>query len=144
MPRYLVVANLTLGGEELMKTLRERVQQSDGDARLHVLVPASSPPAGWRNHHEEEDTVAALRRMKAAIAMFNDLHPKEVTGEIGAPRPIDAIGDVIRANTADPFDEIILSTLPSGPSRWLSMDLPARIGRQYDIPLTHIETAITA
>jgi hypothetical protein len=34
------------------------------------------------------------------------------------------------------FDEIILSTLPAGISRWLALDLPHRIRRKFDIPLT--------
>ncbi len=35
-----------------------------------------------------------------------------------------AIGDALRDQL---FDEIILSTLPPGLSRWLKMDLPSRV-----------------
>ena len=42
MRRYLVVANQTLGGEELWDAIRERV--GGGDCHFHVLVPAT--PAG--------------------------------------------------------------------------------------------------
>jgi hypothetical protein len=34
------------------------------------------------------------------------------------------------------FDEIILSTLPAGVSRWLALDLPSRIRRKFHVPLT--------
>ncbi len=40
--RYLVVANQTLGGEELWAAIRERMQ--GGDCHFHLLVPAT--PAG--------------------------------------------------------------------------------------------------
>jgi hypothetical protein len=40
--RYLVVANQTLGGEELWAAIRERV--AAGDCHFHLLVPAT--PAG--------------------------------------------------------------------------------------------------
>ena len=36
------------------------------------------------------------------------------------------------------FDEIILSTLPPGISRWLALDLPSRVRRKIDVPLTVI------
>jgi hypothetical protein len=36
------------------------------------------------------------------------------------------------------FDEIILSTLPAGPSRWLRQDLPHRLARVTRIPVTHV------
>jgi hypothetical protein len=40
--RYLVVANQTLGGEELLTAIRERM--AGGDSHFHLLVPAT--PAG--------------------------------------------------------------------------------------------------
>lgn len=137
MPRYLVVANLTLGGEHLMEILRDRAE--DPEARFHVLVPASSAPEGFRSIDEEQAAVAAHQRLRAALERFAELGVKEVTGEMGSSRPNDAIGDVIRANGSDPFDEIILSTLPAGPSRWIAMDLPRRVERSHHIPLTHVE-----
>jgi hypothetical protein len=42
MRRYLVVANQTLGGEELWAAIRERI--TAGDCHFHLLVPAT--PAG--------------------------------------------------------------------------------------------------
>ena len=42
MRRYLVVANQTLGGEELWAAIRERM--GGGDCHFHLLVPAT--PAG--------------------------------------------------------------------------------------------------
>jgi hypothetical protein len=42
-------------------------------------------------------------------------------GAVGDPNPMVAIE---RAVAEQQFDEIILSTLPLGISRWLAMDLP--------------------
>ncbi|MEO2104827.1 MAG: hypothetical protein ABGZ36_04215 [Actinomycetota bacterium] len=137
MPRYLVVANLTLGGEHLLDVLRERAE--DPEARFHVLAPTSAAPDGFHMHDEEEATIDAHRRLKESMRRFGELGVKEVTGELGSSRPNDAIGDVIRANTHDTFDEIILSTLPAGPSKWIAMDLPRRVERSHGIPVTHLE-----
>ncbi len=137
MPRYLVVANLTLGGEALREVLTERIER--GDARFHVLVPATPSPEGWHSHDEEMDAVAAHHRLKEAVETLHLLGATEVTGDVGPGHPVDVIGDVLRANSRDTFDEIILSTLPAGPSRWLAMDLPSRVARAHDLPLTHVE-----
>jgi len=132
MARYLVVANLTLGGEQLLATVRDRA--AAGDAEIHVLVPASSG-ASWHAHDEDSDVRLAHERLQHAIEQFSELGV-EVTGEVGDFRPIEAIGDVLHREP--PFDEIILSTLPSGPSKWMRMDLPRRVERAYDVPVTHV------
>lgn len=136
MPSYLVVANLTLGGEHLMEVLRDRAR--DPEARFHVLVPASAEPEGFHLVGEDEAYQAAHRRLADALERFAGLNAKEVTGEVGSSRPVDAIGDAIRDHTGDAFDEIILSTLPAGPSRWIAMDLPRRVERAHRIPVTHV------
>ncbi len=137
MPRYLVVANLTLGGAALQQVVKERI--SRGEARFHVLVPATPSPDGWHSHDEESDAVAASHRLKQALEVIRGLGATEVTGDIGPGHPVDVIGDTLRANSKDSFDEIILSTLPAGPSKWLAMDLPSRVARAHDLPLTHVE-----
>ena len=42
------------------------------------------------------------------------------------------------------FDEIILSTMPLAISRWLAWDLPHRVRRRTDVPLTVIPSAQVA
>ncbi len=136
MPRYLVVANVTLGGDHLLELLRERI--AAGGARLHVLVPAFPQQEGWGTHDEDADERIAKERLELALERFAALRPEAIGGEVGAPRPIDAIGDVVRREAADPFDEIVISTLPAGPSRWLRLDLPSRAERAFGIPVTHV------
>lgn len=131
MRRYLVVANQTLGGEHLMEELRDLA--SEGRCRFHVVVPATPPQEQWV-HTEGEAIAVAEDRLERAFARFGELDA-EVSGEVGAERPLDAIRDAVRH---DDYDGIVLSTLPAGISRWLGMDLPHRVERTFDLPVTHV------
>jgi hypothetical protein len=129
MRRYLVVANRTLGGEHLLGAVRQRMH--DGPSSFHIVVPASHPSSAWS---EGQVTAMAQRRLDDALARFTELGAT-VTGEVGDASPVRAIGDVLLRL---PVDEVILSTLPPGPSRWLRQDVVHRIQRNYDVPVTHI------
>jgi hypothetical protein len=60
----------------------------------------------------------------------------EVEGEVGDGNSMLAIGDAIRDRAS--FDQIILSTLPAGLSKWLRLDLPHRVAASSSIPMTHV------
>ncbi|MBW3562977.1 MAG: hypothetical protein KY437_10830 [Actinobacteria bacterium] len=60
----------------------------------------------------------------------------EADGEVGATDPVDAVKSVLERET---FNEVIISTLPVGLSRWLKMDLPSRVERMVDCPVTTVE-----
>ena len=47
--------------------------------------------------------------------------------------PVRGVGDTLKEKT---YDEVIISTLPSGLSRWLHQDLPHRVERKYKLPVT--------
>jgi GABA permease len=129
MRRYLVVANQTLGGGHLLSLLRELAEKP---ATFHVLVPATpSPDHPWT---EGEANAIAHRRLEIALARFREAG-LEVTGEIGDGRPLQAIDDVL---TREPFDEIVLSTLPPRFSRWLKLDLIHRAEANYGLPIRHV------
>ena len=131
MRRYLVVANQTLGGGHLEAKVAECLKE--GPCTFHVVVPATHP-----NDHlawtEGEAHRLARERLERALDWFKSLGA-ECTGQIGDARPMLAIGDVLVTQS---FDEIILSTLPSGLSRWLRQDLPARVRREFGLPVTHL------
>jgi hypothetical protein len=135
--RYLIVANLTLGGEHLLTKLRECM--AAGPCRFRVVVPATPDPRPltWT---EEGTRRAARRRLEQALARFSALGA-EVTGEVGDGMPLLAIGDALRA---EPCDEIIISTLPHGASRWLKLDLPHRVSRNFGLPVSHVVAALDA
>ena len=44
----------------------------------------------------------------------------------------------------DCVDEIILVTFPPGISRWLGQDLPHRLQKRFDLPVTHLVAAAPA
>jgi GABA permease len=131
MRRYLIVANQTLGGDHLLEEVRERV--AAGRSEFFVLVPAAFPHDG-ASHTEGAARATAQHRLDAALAQLR-AEGVTVDGAVGDHVPLYAIEDRLRQ---DRFDEIILSTLPSGPSRWLRQDLPHRLRRATRIPVTHI------
>jgi hypothetical protein len=62
-------------------------------------------------------------------------------GAVGDPDPMKAIEKTLAQRR---FEEIILSTLPPGISRWLAWDLPHRVRARTDVPLTVITSLIRA
>jgi hypothetical protein len=48
---------------------------------------------------------------------------------------VRAIDDVLLDRR---YDEIILSTLPPGVSRWLKLDLPRRVEQRFALPVTTV------
>ncbi len=132
MRRYLVVANQTLGGDELLD--RMRAAADEGPCTIHVMVPSSADPTE-AFHDGDADRKLARERLDAALARFGDLDAT-VTGEVGDPRPADAVGDVLRRG--ERFDRVVVSTLPAGVSRWLRLDAVSQIERAVDVPVEHI------
>jgi hypothetical protein len=135
--RYLVVANQTLGGAQLMERLRACV--AEGPCAVHVVVPASADPT-VAFHDERSDRQLARRRLNEALERFDSLGVG-VSGEVGDHRPVDAVLDIIRRG--EEVDEIIVSTLPAGVSRWLRLDAVSRIERAVEVPVEHIESTDT-
>src|SRR5713226_3647419 len=112
MRRYLVVANQTLGAEQLESEVRKRL--AGGACDFHIVVPAV-PAKDHLTWTEGEAGAIASRRLERALARFRELGA-EVHGEVGDADPMLAISDALLEGR---FDELILSTLPPGPSRWL-------------------------
>lgn len=134
MDRILLVANQTLGGDEVTSWLRQRIAQDD--CELHILVPSSVDPQGWV-HDEDSDRELAEQRLDDALDRFGVLGIP-VTGEVGDSSPVGAVLDVLRTRDVD---EIVVSTLPVGISRWVRLDLVHRIDRAVDVPVTHLVAA---
>jgi hypothetical protein len=120
MRSYLVVGNQTLDSPTLAAAIAER--HGLGPATFHVVVPAT-PSSRWLTWDEDEAREAAGERLEAMLTRLRE-QSIEATGEIGAPDPINAVEDAIRGREVD---EILLSTLPPGISRWLGQDVPTRL-----------------
>jgi len=59
--------------------------------------------------------------------------------------PVNAVEDAVRDNEnagRPPFDQVIVSTLPHGPSRWLRLDVVSRLRKQVRLPVVHVEAAV--
>jgi hypothetical protein len=115
----LVVANVTASSDELLDALRERTEA--GACRFTLVMPGTG--TGTNDRLE-----AALERMREAGL-------ENVEGSVGDPDPVVAVMDVW-----DPmkFDDIVVSTLPTGSSRWLGLDLPHRLEKLTSVPVRHV------
>lgn len=142
--RFLVVANQTLGGAQFTEAVKERVAASESE--FYVVVPATAvsdqvavpyggdtgptktPSPGEHAHAIAEQRLAvALGEIRAAGG--------EADGQVGASDPLDAVRDAVGR---EKVDEIIISTLPLGLSKWLRRDLPRQVERLTGLPVTHI------
>ena len=136
MRRYLVVAHQTLTSSELLEALRERVSQGPDPCTFHLLVPEYHGGSGL-TYTEGEVRAEARRRLDHARVLFES-EGWSVTGEVGDANPVDAVGEVLRREGVDAFDAVIVSTLPPRISKWLRLDAPARIRRNFAIPVVHV------
>jgi nucleotide-binding universal stress UspA family protein len=146
MDCYLIVANQTLGGAELEEIIRDRIELGHGC--FHIVVPMVAPhleAAGWVGTDtgmiipDEEAFHEARRRSEHRLAAIIDkirAAGGTATGEVGDPDPARAVKQVLAQRAVD---EVIVSTLPAGISRWLKMDLPSRISRLAPVPVTIVE-----
>lgn len=133
MRSYLVIGNQTLDSPELAEVIKERL--AAGPAKFHIVVPATPVQRGltW---DEDQARIAAQDRLTAAITRLVELNA-DVTGEIGHRDPIEATEDALRGREVD---EVILSTLPPGISRWLGQDVPTRLKGSVLVPVTVVTT----
>jgi hypothetical protein len=137
MSRYLIVANQTLGGAALTELVRSRARPYVGSAEFHIVVPATAP-AHQQVPVEGEAIAIAQRRLEEALERLRAVAgDAPVTGEVGHEDPMQAITDAV-ANQE--YDEIVISTLPAGLSRWLRTDLPHQVERKFPTIVTTIES----
>ncbi|MGM0818720.1 MAG: hypothetical protein ACQETV_04955 [Actinomycetota bacterium] len=155
MTRHLIVANQTLGGARLRELVLARHRA--GPATFHVVVPATptvddvlgagalyggvlgAEGLALPLDGADERTIQhrAEARLADALGLLADCGV-DATGAVADPDPLSAIADAL---DEDDYDEIILSTLPPGLSRWLRMDLVTRAQRRFDVPVVHVPSA---
>jgi GABA permease len=145
MRRYLVVANQTLGGDELVQLIAERAKAEPSE--FFVVVPATPvlemvpgvagmPIIGGTvmPASPEHARELAQDRLNAALAQLKAVGVK-VDGQVGHRDPVHAVEATLKERK---FDEIIVSTLPKRLSRWLHQDLPRRLEHKSGLPVTHV------
>ena len=117
----LVVANQTADSPELVEALRERAAQ--GEAEFTLLLP---PLPGRRDE--------ARARVDEIVSSWREAG-LEASGAVGDPDPVVAVKEAW-----DPgrYDEVVVSTLPTGASKWLQIDLPHRVERITGCSVQHV------
>jgi GABA permease len=133
MSKVLVVANETVGADELLKELR-RIED-EKTSEYYVIVPA-------RPLHERHGLVwtqegaieAAEDRLEQTLEVLRSegLH---ADGRVGDMRPLAAINDALMDFKAD---MIVISTHPEKRSRWLRLGLVEQTKHRYGLPVIHV------
>jgi hypothetical protein len=133
----LVVAHQTAATQGLLDAVRERAQRSP--ATFHLVVPRLARGMHKVVDPEDSGDNEAQRVLDSALPKLSEAAGSQVTGEIGDSEPLMAIHDAVNLGH---YDEIIVSTLPLGVSRWLKLDLVSKT-RALGLPVTHVQAANT-
>jgi GABA permease len=131
--RVLVVANETVGGSQLLDTIRERIA-GQADARVLVVCPALNSPLRHWASDEDDARHKAQERLDTSLAAMQGAGIR-ASGEIGDGDPIQAIEDALR--TFRP-DELVVSTHPLGKSHWLERGVVEKTRERFALPVTHV------
>jgi hypothetical protein len=120
--RALVIANRTADSDQLLEALEGRARS--GPIAFTLLVPTG--PTGRDEARARLES--ACERLRAAGL--------EVEGSLA--HDADPLGAVHEAWDPAKYDEIVVCTLPTGVSKWLQVDLPHRVAKITDAPVTHV------
>jgi hypothetical protein len=142
MRRYLVVANRTLGGDHLLRAVRQRMHNER--CEFWIVVPAVRPAStraedrsygsdagdyGW----VESGELFAQQRLDRELQRLHEAGA-DADGEVGDADPYKAVS---RAMAGRKFDEILLSVMPRTRGRWLRQDLPRKL-EKFGVPVTQV------
>lgn len=136
--RVLVVANETVGGQELMGAISELALQ--GRAQFYVVCPALNSRLRTWTSDEDGARDAAQKRLDSTLERLASVGI-EAQGKVGDLDPLVAIEDSVR--TFHP-DEIVISTHPVGKSNWLERGVVAAARDRFDLPLRHVVVDLEA
>lgn len=130
--RVLVVANETVGGEELLSAISTIALIHK--TRFHVVCPALNSRLKTYTSDEDPAREAAQQRLDLTLARLSSVGI-EAAGVVGDGDPLVAVDDAVR--TFGP-NEIVVSTHPPGRSNWLEKGVVEAIRARYDVPVTHV------
>jgi hypothetical protein len=136
--RILVVANETVGGQELRRAIEDR---SAGVAeKVLVVCPALNSPLRHWVSDEDQARAAAQARLDTSLTRLRDAGV-DAEGQIGDGDPLQAIEDALRTFAPD---ELIVSTHPEGRSHWLERGVVDRARERFELPVTHVVVDLEA
>jgi hypothetical protein len=126
--RVLIVAYRTAATPALLEAVRDRAARAPACFTLLVPRPYWDP-----------DTEEAALTLELALPLLDRAADDRVEGLVGDPDPLVAVQDAL---AREPFDEVIVSTLPARVSHWLRRDLPSRV-EQLGVPVTVVTPKAT-
>ena len=136
--KILVVANETVGGNELRELLGRKAEGVTEDVLL--VCPALNSKLRTWTSDEDGARAAAQERLDECLARLRDAGVS-ARGEIGDGDPLQALEDALRTF---PADEIVVSTHPPGRSNWLEQGVVENARMRFDVPVTHVVVDIAA
>lgn len=143
MALYLVVANQTIGGDQLTAKLDELA--GAGSCTFRFLVPVTDAEGTQQWDYPPIDRLIPdahqIARVLAEARLEHELARLrrsgiEASGEVIDAQPVERAQELLHEGH---FDGVVVSTLPRRLSRWLIRDLPHRIAGVTDVPVTHVE-----
>ena len=136
--RVLVVANETVGGDELIAAIGERAIASE--AQFLVVCPALNSRLKTWTSDEDGARLAAQERLDATLDRLLSAGV-EARGEVGDLDPLVAMEDAVRVFGPD---EIVVSTHPAGKSNWLERGVVEAARERFDVPVAHVVVDLEA
>ena len=130
--RVLVVANETIGREELVSAIGTR-SLAEKTTFLVVAPALTTSVKAWANDEDparaaaQESLDAMLERLASAGI--------DAKGQVGDSDPLVAIEDAVR--TFHP-DEIVISTHPPGHSGWHEKGVVESARARFDVPVSQV------
>jgi hypothetical protein len=130
--RVLVVANETVGGEELMEAIGELALA--GKTRFLVVSPALNSRLRTWTSDEDGARATAQQRLDETLQHLAAVGI-EAEGDVGDLDPLVAIEDGVRKFHPD---ELVISTHPPGKSNWLERGVVDAARKRFDVKVTHV------
>mgnify|MGYP000200346894 FL=1 len=130
--RILVVANETVGGEELLSAMSTMALSER--THFHVVCPALNSRLRTFTSDEDAAREAAQQRLDMTLARLASVGI-DATGAVGDGDPLVAVDDAVRTYAPN---EIVISTHPPGRSNWLEKGVVESVQARYDVPVTHV------
>ena len=130
--RVLVVANETVGGDELMKVIGELALT--GRSLFYVVCPALNSRLRTWTSDEDPARAAAQKRLHMTLERLSSVGI-EARGDVGDVDPLVAVEDAVRKFRPN---ELVVSTHPAGRSNWLERGVVSALRERYDVPVTHV------
>lgn len=133
--RILVIADRTAATPQLLAAIRSRADR--GPAQFRLVVPNPAAAELHPLHPERHDKAAEAEFvLLEALPEIQEAAGGHVIGSISIRHdPMDAIEEIL---FSEPVDEIILSVVSHGLSRWLHQDLQHRL-EHFGLPIISAE-----